>query len=255
MSDLEPGTHRMRLVFLGTTGYHPNAVRHTACSMIPELGLVLDAGTGFFRVADFLTTPQLLILLSHAHLDHIVGLTYLFDVLSGNPSTQVTIRGSEEHLRAVEEHLFHPLLFPVTLPHTFDAVTDPFEVPGGGSGRIRDVQDHPGGSLGYRLTWPGHSMAYVTDTIAKPEDTEFFQGVDLLVHECYFADPDREWAAKTGHSHTTAVAEAARNAGVGRLYLVHMNPLGPEPDAIGLETARAIFPETHLATDLLEVEF
>jgi ribonuclease BN (tRNA processing enzyme) len=245
----------MRLVFLGTTGYHPNAVRQTACLMIPEMGLVLDAGTGFFRVADYLATPELMILLSHAHVDHVVGLTYLFDVLKDHPNVQVTIRASREHLQAVREHLFHPLLFPVELPHAFETVTDPFDLPGGGTGRVHAQHDHPGESLAYRLTWPGRSMAYVTDTVADPDETEFFEGVDLLVHECYFADADREWAEQTGHSYTSAVAEAARRAGVGRLYLVHMNPMGPEPDAIGLETARATFPETYLATDLLEIEF
>lgn len=245
----------MRLIFLGTTGYHPGETRHTACLMIPELGLVMDAGTGFFRVRDFLQTPELLILLSHAHLDHCVGLTYLFDVLDGMPTERVTIRGSQPHLDAVQEHLFYPLLFPVTLPHTFEAITNSFELPGGGTAQVRHQTDHPGGSVGYRLNWPKRSLAYITDTIASPDNVAFFQGVDLLVHECYFADADRDWAHKTGHSHTTAVAEAARAAGVGRLYCVHMNPRGPEPDAIGLETARAIFPETHLATDLLEVEF
>jgi ribonuclease BN (tRNA processing enzyme) len=223
--------------------------------MIPELGLVLDAGTGFFRARELLETPELLILLSHAHVDHTVGLTYLFDVLSETPTERVTIRGSREHLDAIQQHLFHPLLFPVTLPHAFEPVTGPFDLPGGGAGRVRRQGDHPGGSLGYRLEWPDRSLAYVTDTVARPGEVEFFRGVDVLIHECYFADAQRDWAEQTGHSHTSAVAESARAAGVGRLYLVHMNPLGPEPDAIGLETARAIFPESHLATDLLEIEF
>ena len=33
----------MKLHLLGTTGYHPNARRHTACLMLPEQGIVLDA--------------------------------------------------------------------------------------------------------------------------------------------------------------------------------------------------------------------
>ena len=40
----------MKLLLLGTSGYHPSEQRQTACLMLPEVGIVLDAGTGFFRV-------------------------------------------------------------------------------------------------------------------------------------------------------------------------------------------------------------
>ena len=49
----------MKLILLGTTGYHPNNRRHTACLMLPEVGVVLDAGTAMFRVRDYLTTKHL----------------------------------------------------------------------------------------------------------------------------------------------------------------------------------------------------
>ena len=96
---------------------------------------------------------------------------------------------------------------------------------------------HQGGSIGYRLDWPGHSMAYVTDTTADADAAYVakIRGVDLLVHECYFPDAQAEWAAKTGHSHTTPVAQVATRAGVKRLVLVHLNPLSTadDPDRAG----------------------
>ena len=49
----------MKLLRLGTAGYHPNERRQTACFMLPEEGIVLDAGTGFFRVRQHLATPTL----------------------------------------------------------------------------------------------------------------------------------------------------------------------------------------------------
>jgi ribonuclease Z len=75
------------------------------------------------------------------------------------------------------------------------------------------------------------------------------------VHECNFPDSKRDWAERTGHSHTTQVAVLARHARVGRLVLVHVDPKLTQPDPIGLETARSIFPETVLAEDLMEVDF
>ena len=100
-------------------------------------------------------------------------------------------------------------------------------------------------------------MAYVTDTTAGVDAgyVDEIRGVDLLVHECYFPDAHAELAKKTGHSWTTAVAEVARAAKVGRLVLVHVNPLATEADPIGLEVARRIFPQTELGEDLMEVAF
>jgi ribonuclease BN (tRNA processing enzyme) len=111
--------------------------------------------------------------------------------------------------------------------------------------------------LGLRLDWPGHSLAYVTDTTAALDApyVEKIRGVDLLVHECYFPDGQEQWAKKTGHSCTTPVAQVARQAGVGRLVLTHINPLSTEDDPIGLDAARAIFPHTEIGDDLMEVEF
>jgi len=98
-------------------------------------------------------------------------------------------------------------------------------------------------------------VAFITDTIADGSYLDFIHGVDVLIHECYFPDSEAEWADKTGHSFTTAVAHLAQDAGVGRLYLVHVDPKRLEDDPIGIETARGIFPETILAEDRMTVEF
>ena len=103
----------MRIEFLGTGGYHPNERRHTACVMLPETGIVFDAGTGFFRVPQRLETSDLQVFLSHAHLDHIVGLTYpLVPMMSGRLK-HLRIHGTPSTLAAVQEHLFAAALFPL----------------------------------------------------------------------------------------------------------------------------------------------
>ena len=38
----------MKLHVLGSAGYHPNDYRQTICLMIPEIGVIFDAGTGFY---------------------------------------------------------------------------------------------------------------------------------------------------------------------------------------------------------------
>lgn len=246
----------MKLILLGTTGYHPNDKRHTACFMIPEMGIILDAGTAMFRARKHLCTSELDIFLTHAHLDHVIGITYLFDVLRDKNVGRVTVHAAGDKLAAIDEHLFAKPLFPVKPPCEFRPLAT--EVALAGSGRLTHFPlQHPGGTLGFRLDWPGHSLAYVTDTTAT-SDANYLSaiaGVDLLLHECYFPDTMAEMAALTGHSTTTPVAQLAHNAHVGRLVLVHVNPLAEEKDPLKLNTARAIFPPTTLGEDLMEIDF
>jgi ribonuclease Z len=246
----------MKLVLLGTGGYHPNQHRHTLCMMIPGCGIMLDAGTAMFRAAEYLEGRELDIFLTHAHLDHVVGLTYLFSVLYLHPLDRITIHGDPQKLAAIDQHMFSEHLFPKRPPYELRGLAEEVSLFGGG--RLTHFPlEHQGGAIGYRLDWPGHAMAYVTDTTAAADAAyvEKIRGVDLLVHECYFPDAYADWAQKTGHSCTTPVAQVARQAQVGRLILVHLNPLATQDDPIGLSIARAIFPATELGQDLMELEF
>jgi len=245
-----------KLILLGTAGFHPNERRHTACLMLPELGIVLDAGTAMFRVRDHLCTSRLDIFLSHAHLDHVVGLTFLLDVLYGKQIDPVTLYGAAEKLAAIDRHLLAKEIFPVALPCNYEALTGPVELPGGP--RVTHFPlSHPGGTLGFRLSWPDRAMAYVTDTTASAdaEYLEQIRGVDLLVHECNFPDSMSELAAVTGHSCLTPVLELARAANVKRLVLTHLNPLADSDEFLGLEQARHIFPAVETGWDGMEIEF
>ena len=248
----------MKIVLLGTTGYHPNDRRHTPCMVIPECGLMLDAGTAMYRAGEYLETDELDIFLTHAHLDHVVGLSFLFSVRSVHPLERITVHAAEEKLAAIREHLFSEHLFPVEPPYDTRPLRAEEPLPGGGQLTHFPLwHQGDGGSLGFRLDWPGHSMAYVTDTTAEAEAdyVEKIRGVDLLLHECYYPDSNAQWAQRTGHSCTTPVAQVARKAKAGRLVLVHINPLSTEDDPIGLDTARAIFPNTEIGEDLMELEF
>lgn len=246
----------MKLLLLGTSGYHPTNERHTACFMLPELGIVLDAGTAMFRVRDAISTPELDIFLSHAHLDHIVGLTYLLDIMYEKPLTRVTVHGSADNLAAIRKHLFSEPLFPVLPKCEFREMAESPTLAQGG--RLTHFPlGHPGGSRGFRLDWPDRSLAYVTDTTASLDASyvDKIRGVDLLLHECTFADGHEEFAKLTGHSCTTPVAEVAKAAGVGRLIFIHFNSLITDKDPVGLAAAQRVFPQTSLGYDGMAVEF
>lgn len=248
--------HTMKLLLLGTTGYHPSDTRQTACMMLPECGIVLDAGTAMYRVRDHLATPSLDIFLTHTHLDHVIGLTFLFDVLFERPVETVRVHGDGQKLAALRAHLFDPSLFPAQPPVVWQPLEGPVPLPD--QGRLTYFPlEHPGGSLGYRLDWPQRSLAYVTDTTARDGASYIDQirGVDVLVHECYFPDGWEERANRTGHSCLSAVARVARAANVGLLLLVHISPLIAVEEALQIEAAREVFPHTYLGADRMEIDF
>ncbi len=244
----------MRIELLGTGGYHPNERRHTACVMLPEVGIVFDAGTSFFRVSGRLETRDIQIFLSHAHLDHIAGLTFFLLPMTQGDVDRVCVYGTPATLRAVQDLLFAEPIFPVQPDFEYVELSDEVTVPNGGV-LTHLALEHPCGSTGYRIDWSDRCIAYITDTTAGPSYVDFIDGVDVLIHECNFPDEMAEWAVQTGHSHSTQVAELARDAQVGQLILLHFDPQHPEDDPIGLETVRQIFPNTLLAEDLMTVEF
>ncbi len=246
----------MKLVLLGTTGYHANDRRQTACFMLPELGVVFDAGTGFYRVKEYLQTDSLDIFLTHAHLDHCVGLTYMFDVRYLTRLDRIVAYAEPEKLDSIRDHLYAKLLFPVHPPVELKPLAPELELVDGA--RLTSFPlKHPGGSVGFRVDWPDRSLAYVTDTIAAPDAAyvDLLRGVDLLVHECYFNDDEADQAELTGHSCLSQVAHVAAQAKVGRLVLVHINPLIEDDRDLDLAAAREIFANTEIGVDRMEIEF
>ncbi len=246
---------RMDIHLLGTAGYHPNERRHTACYMIPAAGIVLDAGTGFFRVGELLETDELHIFLSHCHLDHCVGLSFYIDVLHDSGVQNVFVYGEQSKLDSIREHLFAEDLFPLLPEFHWTAIgSQPVDVPLGGR-LVSFPLVHPGGSLGFRIDWPGHSMAYVTDTTAEPTAPyiEQIQGVDLLLHECHFPDGNEELASMTGHSCLTPVARASRAADVGRTVIIHINPRTETDPPLDLTTVSSIFDRLSIGDDRMVI--
>ena len=246
----------MKLILLGTGGYFPTSRRHTACLMLPEVGVVLDAGSGMCRIASQLQTERLDVFLSHAHLDHISGLTYLVNLVPAKVLARTTVHGDTAKLAAIREHLFAEPIFPVAPPFHFAPLVDLCALPNGGM--LKHVPlVHPGGSLGFRLDWPGHSLAYITDTTADvdAEYVEKIRGVDLLVHEAYFAEDVDNMPANTGHSSLMQVAKVAAVANVGRLVITHIDPQIEDDSAFDLAAARRVFASVEIGIDGMELEF
>jgi ribonuclease BN (tRNA processing enzyme) len=197
--------------------------------------ILLDAGSGVARLLEepaaslVQSYGALDVVLSHYHLDHVVGLSYLTAIWQNKP---LTIYAPERPLVDVGaadalNQLIRPPYFPLTFKDYPAAVTlTPFSTTsftiGEVSVRLRR-QKHPGGSVGIRF---GDDVAYTTDTVVDQATVDFVRGARLLLHELWLDDADvpAEEAARTGHSHAGGVVRLATEAGVKSLMIVHHHP-------------------------------
>lgn len=77
---------------------------------------------------------------------------------------------------------------------------------------------------------------------------------DLLVHEATFADDEAERARETGHSTAAEAALIAKGASARRLVLTHLSARYSRDWGLLEQEARAIFANTQVARDGLEIE-
>jgi ribonuclease BN (tRNA processing enzyme) len=226
-----------RLVPLGINGFIPSFGRQTMSFLLlaGKEALLLDAGTGVSRLLEQ-TMKDLLqpydclnIILSHYHLDHVVGLSYL-------PGTWM--RGvvriyapGRPFVEAEPDEALGRLLEPPLFPRRFQDFPTPVEVfpIRGGFLKIGNMpvqlqgQNHPGGSVGIRV---GDGIAYVTDTPVEKTTQAFVQGVKLLLHEVWLTDEEarQDETEREKHSYLSGVAQIAKDARVGSLMPIHHHP-------------------------------
>lgn len=115
-------------------------------------------------------------------------------------------------------------------------------------GRIIHGKDYMGPSIN------GKIIAIVPDTRPTPLRLLLAKDADVLVHESTFRQEDQGLAMDYHHSTNVDAARLARDASVKTLLLTHISSryLGASLKAMEAE-ARAIFPNSHLMSDLQEV--
>jgi ribonuclease BN (tRNA processing enzyme) len=195
---------------------------------------LLDAGSGLGRLlaaplCDALAgIDRLDVVLTHYHLDHVIGLSYLPAIV---PSTPVRIYAPAPPLvdgtpAEALERLIAPPLFPLRLaelPMGVEVVPyagDRLEVAGA---RLRlRRQRHSGGSVGLVID---ERLAYCTDCEVDDGSLPFVRGVELLLHEMWVTDAEAtNGAHRAGHSTVEEVARLADGCGARVVMPVHHHP-------------------------------
>ena len=223
--------------------YGGNTSCVTVASGVPGALTVLDAGTGIFALGEELPDDleRVDILLSHLHLDHILGLGF-FSALS-RPGLDAHIWGPGSAVVSLQERLsryLSPPLFPVRLRDVpcrlslHDVPHGGFELPG--LLVTSDTVCHPGTTLGYRITDGTSTVTYLSDhepalgARAFPEAPRWTSGydlsagADLLIHDAQYDDDEYDSHVGWGHSAVSHAFSLAELAGVRHLVPFHHDP-------------------------------
>jgi len=258
----------VKVTFWGTRGSiatpGPETTRYggdTSCVSIegtdPAHLLVLDAGSGIRRLGLAVppTVTRIDLLLSHLHLDHIVGLGFFAPLF--RPNLTITIWGPPALTPLVDRlgRYLSPPLFPVRLrdlPSSYElreVPAGPFDV---GSFRITaEAVIHPDPAVGFRVVENGRCLAYLPDHEPAlgpefPSDPEWTSGAgvaagaDLLIHDAQYTATEYPERVGWGHSSVDDAVAFADLVGAHRLALFHHDPSRSDAEVDRLlERARA----------------
>jgi ribonuclease BN (tRNA processing enzyme) len=181
------------------------------------------------------------VLLSHLHMDHILGLGFFTGLF--RPGLVVHLWGpgsTTQPLRARLTRYLSPPLFPVSLRELpcrlelHDVPLGTFEIPG--LVVTTALVCHPGPTVGYRLDDGRSTLTYLSDhepalgarTFPEPAMwTSGFglaEGVDVLVHDAQYTDAEYSLHVGWGHSAVRHAVAFAAHTGVRRLIAFHHDP-------------------------------
>lgn len=244
------------IYLLGSGGWIPTSERATCSALVrqDDEALLLDAGTGIARLVE---RPDLLhgvnrihLLLTHFHLDHVVGLAYVptLDIAPLNihgPGQALYGTSTKQVLKAL---LGYPLL-----SATFSSIAKEVDELKQGMAQIgrfrvysRFQHRHSAPTLAFRID---EELTYCTDTAYDEGNISFASEAALLMHEAWY--PTGQPQDRHFHSSGREAGEIARQASVDRLFLIHVNPQGDE--AALVDDARIAFPDTAVGSDLLTI--
>lgn len=206
---------------------------NTSCYMIQagDKTVFIDAGTGLLNApVEFPHSPH--ILLSHLHLDHVLGLGMYPRLTQRGRETLIHVPvGPGEDPSQLLGGVFSPPYWPVALnSYRGDVRILPLAFPL----RLDDMLiegipgSHPGGSVIFRLSWRGRRIVYASDyeydELSFLRLVKFAAGADLVLLDGQYTMTELADRRGFGHSCPELGMRLMRRCGIARLLLVHHDP-------------------------------
>ena len=245
-SDASTQEHALRLTVLGARGSmavsgscYSEFGCATSCYLVEadDEQIILDAGTGLLNAPhgdDRCTT----IVLSHVHVDHLLGLG-MFGRLSVPGATTrlyVPAHSDDEAMRGLSR-LYSLPLWPVEIVEyagdvQVRALPDVLRV---GDVEIRSIEgNHPGGCRVFKVSRRGKSVVYATDYEYEPESfqrlVEFAKRADLVLFDGQYNEQELKKKRGFGHSTPAVGIELLKRSGAKRLWVVHHDPYSTDEE-------------------------
>ncbi|UZD55111.1 MBL fold metallo-hydrolase [Caldimonas aquatica] len=223
----------MKVRVLGCSGAIAAGCRTTA--FLIDDDVLVDAGTG---VGD-LSLEEMAriehILVTHSHLDHIVGIPLLADAVMGRRRAPITVHALPETLAALQRHVMNWVIWPdfTQLPSKAEPLLRLAPVRVGqqlelGGKRIEVLPaEHTVPAVGYGIETPQGWWVYTGDTGPNPGLWPLLaqRPVAMLVIETAFSDREAEVALLSQHLAPSALAEELRALDPRvPVYITHMKP-------------------------------
>ncbi|MFX1430792.1 MAG: MBL fold metallo-hydrolase [Promethearchaeota archaeon] len=245
----------MKINFLGTNGWYATELGNTTSTLISTNNyyILFDAGDGIYKIDQFIDQEKpIILLLSHVHLDHIIGL-HVFAKFHFNQA--IKIYGYKGTTKALNLIINQPYSSPFArLPiniEIFDLDEGKHDL---GFPVTCKLLVHADPCLGYRLKLNNKIITYCTDTGLCPNLFELTKNADIFITECSYKPGQEEWGWP--HLKPEEAAEVALKSKVKKLILTHFDAsfYGTIKDRKQAEEkARELFPETIAAFDDLEL--
>lgn len=205
---------------------------NTSCfSLCGSSPLIFDAGSGLTRLGEHLDDVRRIdLLLSHAHLDHLIGLPGFSPLYkSGAEIHLYGEAGPDGSFRQRLAGLFRRPYWPVALAELpaslyFHELAPGESFPLDGGLTVSTLRgNHPGGSLLYRVDGEGWSVTYgldcELDDILFPKLADFARGTSLLIWDANYAPGQKR--AGWGHSTWEDGIALRCAAGAERVLMTH----------------------------------
>ena len=259
----KPDSGRLAFKLWGTRGSIPVSgapyIRHggnTSCVSV-DLGeniIILDAGSGIRDLGNTLAAEHeekhIHLFISHTHWDHIQGFPFFAPAyIPGRKITVYGERGFGKNLESVLRGQLDSDYFPVQFEDmnadiNFEYLSEePVAI--GDAVVTREYVNHPGATVGYKITIDGKSVVFIPDNeflqgylgdpnaltrdsaeiVPHHKTLDFASGADILIHEAQYTNDEYPAKIGWGHSCLSNACLFTKIAAPGRWLVTHHDPM------------------------------